>query len=61
MSENSTQKNEGKKIPLYTMEVFCFTFFPQDGTLKTFLLITILKSFKGSKNFLFSFMYSKQS
>jgi hypothetical protein len=25
-----------RKIPLHMMEVFCFTFFPQDGTEQTF-------------------------
>jgi hypothetical protein len=35
-----------RKIPLHTMEAFCFTFSPQDGTERTFELNAILKSFK---------------
>ncbi len=35
------------------MEVFCFTFSPEDGTEQTFLLITVLKSFKKFKEFPF--------
>jgi hypothetical protein len=44
-----------RKIPLHIIEVFCFTFFLQDGTEQTFFkLVTVIKSLKSLKNFLSS-------